>query len=381
VSCPISLEALSPAARKAADPAGPAPARMMAARGMAPMPPKDLVTAQFVLTFDPDAKIADAARGSLAKLDARIANAVLGDASLDPHVLGYLAETLAERDAEVERLLLNNSTPSSAFVAVAAVCSQEICEVIANNQARLLEEAEIARALTRNPRALRSTVDRTIDFLVRSGIVLEGAPEFEAALLRLGADDRMRAANAVDVPLEFIDASFLSEEERAQLAGERRLITDDEQVIEDEGLSSDQVTHFMRNFEKWYRDANLSEKVAMATKGNKTARARLVRDTNRVVAMAAITSPAISEPEVVAAAQSRIAHQDVVSYIARQRDWVRNYAVKVALVNNPKCPVPEAMKLVPSLQRKDLRALAVSKNVSGAVRAQAQNLGRQRGGE
>ncbi|MCC7386791.1 MAG: hypothetical protein IT384_33455 [Deltaproteobacteria bacterium] len=371
--CPVSVASLSVAARKAVDPATPLPARMMAARGLAPMPPRELVTVQYVLTYDPDEKIQAAARQAIEKLDARVANAVLGDTALDPHVLGFLAESLAQRDAEVEKVLLNPSTPSRAFVQVAAVASQETCELIANNQARLLDEPEIARGLIRNPRSLKSTTDRVIDFLVRSGILLDGLPEFELAVLRLGTEDRLKAADNFALPSEFVDESFLSPEEREQLAATRRMIGEDE-VLGDEVADDARA----KNIDLWLREATLGEKVAMATKGNKVARARLLRDSNRVVAMAAITSPAITDPEVVSAAQSRIAHQDVIAFISRQKDWLRNYQVKVALVNNPKCPVAEAMKIVPALQRKDLRAVSVSKNVSGAVRNQAIQLQKTR---
>ena len=114
--CPIPLDQLSSAAQKATSLSDPAAARMMAARGLAPMPPRDLVTAQYVLTFDSDKKIASEAEKSLRALDQRLANAVLSDVALNPFVLGALAESLVSRDADVERILLNTSTPDNAFV-------------------------------------------------------------------------------------------------------------------------------------------------------------------------------------------------------------------------------------------------------------------------
>jgi hypothetical protein len=368
---PIPLQALSPAARKAVDPATPLPARMMAARGMAPMPPKDLVTAQFVLTFDADAKVAEAAKSSLQKLDARIANAVLGDTTINPHLLGFLAEALAERDAEVEKLLLNPSTPSSAFVKVALLASEAICEVIANNQARVLDEPEIARSLIKNPRALRSTIDRTIDFLVRSSIILDGVPEFEQALLRLGKDDRLKAAEGIELPKELLDESFLTAADKEQIAQERKLILDDEGEQIEEGDAK-------QSLEQLLKKLTTGQKVALATKGNKAVRARLVRDTNRIVAIAAITAPSVTELEVVQAAQSRTVHSDVITYIAGQKDFIKLYPVKLALACNPKCPLPLAMKFVPTLQKKDQKALSHSKNIPAGVRALATKLIKER---
>ena len=197
------------------------------------MAPRDLVTAQYMLTFDADAKVQQAATQSLQNLDPRIANAVLGDTQLEPAVLGYLAEVQATNDAYAEKLLLNPKTPSSAFARVAEVCSEQIGEIIANNQARFLEVPEIARSLTKNPNALRSTVDRVVDFLVRNGIVLDGVRHFEDALLRLTGDERRKAADRIDLPKELISDEFLSDEDREELR-ERRLIAEDEELEESE---------------------------------------------------------------------------------------------------------------------------------------------------
>jgi hypothetical protein len=369
-TCPISVaEMEAPVLRHAGDKAPP-PLRLMAARGMAPMAPKDLVTTQFVLTFDADEKVKSAAEKSLSDLDARIANAVLADKTLNPHVLTYLAPFVATNDAYAEKLLLNPGTPARAFVAIAGTCSEATCEIVANNQARLLEDPEIARALTKNTNALRSTIDRTIDFLVRSGVILDDVAEFSDALLRLNGEDRLKAADAVigDIPVEFLDERFLTDEQKKELEG-RRLISDEDE----DGEPTDDIKQTM---EQLLRNCTPAQKVALATKGNKTVRTSLMRDTNRTVALAAITSPGITEPEIIAAAHSRVVSSDVIQHIAKDKknNWTRIYQVKVALVNNPKCPLQDAMKLVPSLSARDQKAVSKSRNVPMGVRNLATQL-------
>lgn len=374
-ACPIPLDALDASVLRNAGDKAPAPLRMMTARGMAPMAPKDLVTAQFVLTFDADEKIRQAATQSLANLDLRIANAVLGDTNINPHVLGHLAKALALNDAYAEKLLLNPKTPSPAFADVAAVCSEQVAEIIANNQARILEQPEIARALASNANALKSSVDRVVDFLVRSGKIVEGMREFEEAILRLTGDERLKAANAVELPKHLLDEKFLTDEEKEQLRKERKLIAeDDEQEIADDKPTG---------LEDLIRTLNAAQKVALATKGNKAARTALMRDTNRMVAMAAITSPAITEIEVINAANSRVVHADVIAYICRDKknNWVRIYQVKVALTNNPKTPLPDAMKLVPTLNQRDVKILAKSRNVPAGVRNLAAKMAKEQPGK
>ena len=368
--CPIPYNKLSSAAQKATSTNAPPAARMMAARGLAPMPPRDLITAQYVLTFDPDKKIAAEAEKSLQSLDQRLANAVLSDAALNPFVLGALAESLVTRDADVERILLNPTTPHSAFVMAATRGSEAICEVVANNQARVLKNPEIARALQQNPQALKSTSERVIDFLVRNGVMLEDMPEFESALLRLNGNERKEAAEAVelDVPASMLEREFLSDEEREELDGSG-LIADDEELSDEEEGEEKKL-----GLEQLIKNMTTGEKVALATKGNKSARAILIRDRNRVVALAAISAPSITEPEAFNAANSRTVHQDVIGYISRNKDWMKNYQMKVALVANPKSPLPTAMKLVPTLQKRDLRNVSKSKNVPLGVRTLATRL-------
>ena len=69
VSSPIPFEDLSPAVQRSVGPKAPAPLKLMTARGMAPMPPRDLVTAQVMLAFDGDPKVSEAAAKSGAASD------------------------------------------------------------------------------------------------------------------------------------------------------------------------------------------------------------------------------------------------------------------------------------------------------------------------
>ena len=365
--CPIQLDQLSPNVQRSVGPEAPAQLKAMAARGLSPMAPSDLVVAQYYLTFDSDAKVAQLAKKGLGQMDVRIATAVLGDQNLPEVVLGFLAEALANKDAFVEQLLLNPKTPSSAFIEVARVCSEHVCETIANNQKRLLQTPEIARALHDNANAIQSTKDRVIDFLVREGAHVEGLRAWDDAFMRLNGEERIKAAEKVELPDEAL--RYMDDDER----GERRLIDEDEEELGEEEKVDQPLEVLLRTL-------NVAQKVAMATKGNRSARAALMRDTNRLVALAAITSPSVTEPEVIAAAQSKIVHTDVVAHIGRDKknNWVRNYQVKVALVSNPKMPLPDAMKLVPTLNPRDLKQISKSRNVPMGVRNMAGNLIRQK---
>ena len=121
-------------------------------------------------------------------------------------------------------------------------------------------------------------------------------------------------------------------------------------------------------------------KIRLATTGNGYARAKAIRDPIRIVAMAAIKSPAITEFEAKSYAGNQTLAEDVIRYIASRREWTKNIQVKKALCRNPKTPINDAAKLLPFLLERDLQALARSKGVPSAVAAQARKLIMQRKG-
>jgi hypothetical protein len=115
----------------------------------------------------------------------------------------------------------------------------------------------------------------------------------------------------------------------------------------------------------------VSEKVRYAMKADKPGRSLLLKDPNKQIALAVVESPKITEQEVESIAQSRNVSEDVIRAIAKKRDWLKNYAIVQALVNNPKTPVGIATTLLPQLKNRDLNLLAKNRGVSEAVRSQA----------
>ncbi len=119
---------------------------------------------------------------------------------------------------------------------------------------------------------------------------------------------------------------------------------------------------------------NIVQKVKLARLGNKEARGLLVRDRNKVVAVAAVSSPKLSDNEVVTIAQSRNVCDEVLRVVSSNRQWTRNYKVKLSLATNPRTPQPTAMKFVNFLQDSDLRAIVKSKDVPTAISTHARRI-------
>src|SRR5690348_5492390 len=119
------LASLPQALHKHLDPAGPMPPRMMAAKGLAPLPPKDMVPVLCGLSLDADPALAAAAGATLQKLPDKILQPAL-DADLPPPVLGVLATALGGREELLEKLVVNRKTPDAALAQLAPTAPAKI---------------------------------------------------------------------------------------------------------------------------------------------------------------------------------------------------------------------------------------------------------------
>jgi hypothetical protein len=130
-----------------------------------------------------------------------------------------------------------------------------------------------------------------------------------------------------------------------------------------------------------FRDLPMSAKIRAATIGDAFIRGEAVRDPAKVVAMAAIKSPGVTDTEAAAYARNQALDVSVIGEIAKRGEWTKKYAVKVSLCRNPKAPIATVNRFLPFLRQKDLVSLSKSKGISSAVVAQARKLVSQRGGK
>jgi hypothetical protein len=112
-------------------------------------------------------------------------------------------------------------------------------------------------------------------------------------------------------------------------------------------------------------------RIKMAMLGTREQRAVLVRDPNRVVSSAVLSSPKLSETEVENFSRMTNVAADVLRIIGSNRAWVRNYTVVAALVRNPRTPPALSLGFVPRLQERDLKTLSTDRNVPEALRIAA----------
>lgn len=119
---------------------------------------------------------------------------------------------------------------------------------------------------------------------------------------------------------------------------------------------------------------NAAERVRRAFIGSKEERAILIRDGAKVVQNAVLASPKLSDPEVELFASAKHVTENVLREIARNRRFLKNYAVVRNLVNNPRCPLDISLTLMKNLLVYDLKSIRQSKNVPDTVRKVAEKL-------
>jgi hypothetical protein len=231
----------------------------------------------------------------------------------------------------------------------------------------------------------RGEVTRDVRLLAAGGgVAARAAEQLELLVMLTGDADAEVAATAERTlaaipPGELTDAlaSGVSPEIRAHFAakgiepsstppaGDTPLLDAEPDV--QEGAAEEEPQSALQRI----ASLNVARRIALAMKGNREERAILIRDPNRIVTAAVLSSPKMNDAEVAAIAKMQNVSEDVLRTIANNRSWLKNYSVVLAVVKNPKTPVAMSMNLMARLGEKDLKLLSTDRNVPDALRVQA----------
>ncbi|AJE04873.1 hypothetical protein GPICK_08915 [Geobacter pickeringii] len=118
----------------------------------------------------------------------------------------------------------------------------------------------------------------------------------------------------------------------------------------------------------------VAEKIKIAQTGDKEWRMILIKDSNKLVSGTVIRNPRMTESEVLTIAKSAIQNDEILRVICANKEWVKNYQIRKALVENTKTPLPTSLRLLATLGEKDLAHIAKSKNISSVLSTQAKKL-------
>jgi hypothetical protein len=376
----------------------PPAARSAAARGMLPLPQADLLEVLVHLTADNDPAIASAAQETMAEQQASDLGQVAAAEHTAPSVLGYLASLRSASREIHEAIAANPNTPDEAIALLARATEHaSLIELITLNQQRLIRSPAIIDAVllnpARTPEAERRAKETRREFFEKERGARQIAEElrargnaaaaefFETADLstaegQMSIDDAWVIAQHIEVSDVDIDDSWLArefmEETPEQIAANVQAIINAERL---EGEISPERVSLIRKI----MFMTVKDRVKLAMKGDREARGILIRDSNKVVATGVIHNPRITDHEIENIAAMRQVSDEVLRIIGNNRQWARSYPIIHNLARNPRTPMATAVQILPRIRTKDLKSIALNRNVSEAVRRQAYRLSEMRG--
>ncbi|HKQ61169.1 MAG TPA: HEAT repeat domain-containing protein, partial [Candidatus Polarisedimenticolaceae bacterium] len=327
--------------------AGQAPdhVRAAAARGALPLPRPVLTRLFVVLLADPDEGVRRTAEASLGALDSAAVRDVLADTDCAAEVLAHFAKRATREEPLAERIVFHPATPPAALITLAAGGSPAVIDLVLTNQERLLRQVGLLDRLMGNPALRPDQRGRILELLDRFS-----QPAAEEPTSGTDGVDPAEVARLLEVDVgELLSASEIQDGEELAVHEDVAVRTAYQRII----------------------TLNTAQKAVLAMKGGREERLILVRDTNRIVAVGVLRNPRLTETEVAAIARMRNVSDEVLRSVGSNREWVKDYAVAAALVQNPRTPPGISTNFVNRLSTKDLKQVCGSRDVPELVRRMA----------
>ena len=267
-----------------------------------------------LLSGDADDAIANRAGNSLVAMPAEAFVTALGKAEVSPKLFVYCAENLVEKPGVADAMAKNRACPAPLVARVAPHLTTSAVQALVDDLERLADNPSIAEALVASPSV---TVEqrKLLEELHAEGV------------------DEQALAEAVE--------SAVPDAKRKQTMIQR--------------LGSMRVV----------------ERIKLALTGNREERMALIRDANKLVQRAVLSSPKLTGQEVEGFASMSSLSDEILRMIAGNRAFIKNYAVVKNLITNPKSPLDVTMHLLPRLHDTDMKFLTSNKNVPETLRTMA----------
>jgi hypothetical protein len=268
-------------------------------------------------------------------------------------VLAWAVSRRAEPELR-EAALQNPTLPDETIVQLASTLPQALAELVVINQQRLLRCTPLLEALEANA-GLSNDQKRRLRELRETFRIgqAEAAPPPAAEAPPPAKEEPAKEPEPELMPLGDI------------------FMTEDEAIVRYLSEEERQQTEKVSAVQKIYR-LNTAEKLITALKGSREERTILIRDPNRLVSSAVLGSPRITEAEIESISAMKNVSDQVLRQIGNHREWTKKYTVLNNLVRNPRTPIGLALSMVPRLNPKDIKGVAVDRNVPEPVRKQAQ---------
>lgn len=354
----------------------PAAVMRSASKGALPVGAEEMLQILVYLTQNP--VFGQDARMTLAGWDISSAMAVAANSQTSPEVLAYFWSEQNRRPALMPSLIENPAISETLLIEIASEARREIVTMLLASK-RVRSSPAIMEALAANPN-LEPDELRHLQAEPSHAPQTTADPESEAVHEAFRKEHAAEIAAEEGKPFQLVEAE--AEHDGAAEGSATGEVHADSPQPAAEPLPRMAMPPAAQRSPAAADEKKLTllqklgrmtaaERVKAAFTAGKEERAVLIRDGARIVQNAVLASPKLTDPEVEVFAAAKNVHDNVLREIARNRRFMKNYAVMRNLVQNPKTPVDIAMPLVKMLMVYDLKSLQRSRNVSEPIRALA----------
>jgi hypothetical protein len=367
-----------------------------AARGSLAVPADEMVEILVYLAVH-HKLFGEQSRLTLAGWDEKSSREVAANPNTSGDVLGYLASSENLRISLLPQLAENPSVSEESLDALAVSGSRPVVEALFTS-ARVMNSPRLLQALQSNPSLRPNELAEIGKKLAAMETISEGEP---AAAESDASDDVI--AGTVTKYLEENAAELAAEKDKPfqpigmsldEIAGEAEgeaspaavadaaTATAEKEVADATAAKAKKAAAAKES----RRDSVLQKiakldirgRITLAMRGTKEDRSILIRDSTKLVAIAVLDSPKVSDGEVEKFALQKNVLEAVLRAIPMRRRFAKNYNITRNLVQNPRTPLDLSLGLMKNLLVHDLKNLSGNKEVSDTIRKVALRMFKQK---
>jgi len=381
-----------------------------AARGALSVPPEETIEILVYLALH-SKLFAERARLTLAGWDEQASMAAAANPKTSPEVLGYFVSPKNLRTCLLPALAENPSVKEEALDELAVSGSRAVAEGLLMS-ARVLNSPQLLRALQSNA-ILRPTelaeIEKKLAALeadpVAAAAEVDAAEEVvESTVIKFLEENAAELAAEKDKPFQPIGMSLDGEggeaegEAAAEVGPQAAAATSASADTAAGKLAASAAVKPAASVAavkakkqpaagvEERRDSVLQKiakldirgRITLAMRGSKEDRSILIRDSTKLVAIAVLESPKVSDGEVEKFALQKNVLEAVLRAIPLKRRFAKNYNIMRNLVQNPRTPLDLSLGLMKNLLIHDLKNLSGNKEVSDTIRKLALRMFKQK---
>jgi len=383
-----------------------------AARGALSVPPQETIEILVYLALH-HKLFSERARLTLAGWDEKASLAAAADPKTSPEVLGYFVSPENVRTRLLPALAENPSVGEEALDGLAVSGSRSVVDALLTSP-RVMSSPRLLQALQSNaslrPNEL-AEMGKKLAALEASPAAASGATEADApdevvegAVIKYLEENATELAAEKDKPFQPIgmaheDVSGEAAHEagtqaaaatpNANADAAKSAAVKSATVAAGKSAAAAAAAHAKKHpvvGHEERRDSTLQKiskldikgRISLAMRGSKEERSILIRDGTKLVALAVLESPKVSDGEVEGFALQKNVLESVLRAIPMKRRFAKNYNITRNLVYNPRTPLDLSLGLMKGLLIHDLKNLSGNKEVSDTIRKLALRMFKQK---